>query len=117
MSSLAASRAALVSAVGAKDDYADPPACLVFSEGTDLSASLGDGSLLWQFRVSCYVPANSDLGGGDVAMNAYLATQLAILYALPYWQVVSVGPTGATQIAGSDVLAADITVRTYLTLS
>lgn len=73
--------------------------------------------MLWRFRVTLLVPANSDLGGGDVAMNAYIATQLAILYGVVGLRVESVGPTGVAQWAGSDVLAADIAVSTYVQLA
>lgn len=117
MTTLAAARTALVSAVGAKDDYADPPACLVFSEGCDMEGSTLDGSYLWRFRVACYVAANSDTAVGDVAMNTYLATQVAALRALAGWQLVSVGRTGTAELAGGSVLAADIIVLTKVTLS
>lgn len=117
MSTLAAARAALVTAVGASDDVVDPPGCMVFSEGTDFAGALGDGTLPWRFRILAYVAARSDSAAGDVLMNAYLATLVAALYALPYWRVESVGPTGVSQLAGGDLLAANITVSTYVTLA
>lgn len=117
MTTLAAARSALVTATGAKDDVVDPPGCMVFSEGADFAGMLGDGSLIWRFRILCYVAASSDNAAGDVLMNAYLATQVAALMALSYWRLESVGPTGVSQLAGGDLLAANITVSTYVTLS
>lgn len=117
MTTLAAARTALVTAVTANDDYVDPPGCMVFSEGTDFDGSTRDGQLRWTFRVMCYVAAKSDNAAGDVLMNAYLATQVGLLQALDDYRVVSVGATGTAQWAGNDVLVANINVQTYVTLS
>ena len=115
MTSLAAARTALVTAVGAKDDYADPPGCMVFSNGTDAQGTLS-GSYLWRFRVMCYVGYKADNAGADVELAAYVATKLAALQAVPY-QIDGVSPVGTRQIAGGEHLTADITVSTYVTLS
>lgn len=116
MTTLAAARSALVTAVGAKDDVVDPPGCLVFSDGADLAGTL-KGQILWRFRVMCYVAANSDNAAGDVLMNAYLATQLGIIQALAGWAPATVSATGVSSWAGSDLLTADIAVSTYVTLT
>jgi hypothetical protein len=117
MTTLAAARTALLSAVGASDDYVDPPGCMVFSEGADLSQIWGDGSLIWRWRVTCYVGYKSDSAASDVELSAYVAAKALVLLSDPVWGVVSASPATIRTIAGGDHLAADIAVFTRVTLA
>lgn len=116
MITLAAARTALVSAVGASDDYVDPPGCMVWSDGSDTKPT-GKGSVIWRFRVMCYIGYKSDSAASDVELSAYVAAKTLILIALAGWTVDGVSPVGTRDIAGGTHLTADIAVSTYVTLS
>lgn len=117
MTTLAAARAAIVTAVGASETYVDPPGCMVFSGGSDLIAPTLKGSVLWSWRVSCYVGEFKQNAESSKDLSAYVAVKLAALLALEGFSVDSVTPDTTRQIAGGDHLAADIAVSAYVTLS
>lgn len=117
MTTLAAARAALVTAVGASEAYVDPPGCMVFSNGSDLSTPTLKGSVLWSWRVMCYVGEFKQSAETSPALSAYVAAKLAALFALEGFSVDSVSPDTTRQLAGGDHLAADIAVSAYVTLS
>lgn len=117
MTTLAAARAALVTAVGASDDYVDPPGCMVFSEGSPLAPMFGDGSVPWSFRVTCYVGYKSDSAASDVELSAYVAAKTLVLLQDPVWLLSGVTPATIRSLAGGEHLTADISVSTKVTLA
>lgn len=116
MTTLAEARAALVTAVGAVDDYSDTTGCMVFSEGSPLSPVYGDGSVIWRWRVACYVGFRNNSGTSDIELGELVAAKVVILLGLAGWSLDGVSPAGTTQISGNDSLAADIAVSTKITL-
>ena len=117
MTTLAAARAALVTAVGAVDDYGDTTGCMVFSEGSPLSPMYGDGSVNWNWRVACYVGFRNNSGTADIELAELVAAKVLIIQALPGWKLDGVSASGVAQISGNDSLAADIAVSTKVTLA
>lgn len=113
MTTVAQARAALVTAVGASDAPVDPPACYVYSNGSDL-APLGGEGVEWEFRVTCSVGDYSDDAQMSAALASLVASKLATLYALAGWRVRSVGPDQIRRIAGGDQFTADIAVSTVV---
>lgn len=111
MTTLDAARDALVAAIGASPAPIDPPACYVFSNGTDMTKAGGSG-VVWEFRVTCAVGYSSDDADASAALGALVASKLAILWALGGWTIAGVGQDGVRQIAGGEQLTADIAVTT-----
>jgi hypothetical protein len=109
MTSLAQARSALVTAVSAAQSAIDPPACYVWSNGSDLT-NLGGSNVQWEFRVVCEVGYNGP--DASVALDALVAAKLVILWALPGYSVTAVTPEGISTIAGGEYLTASITVTT-----
>ena len=89
---------------------------MVWSDGSDTRPT-GKGSVIWRFRVMCYVGYKSDSAASDVALSALVAAKTLILLGLVGWTVDGVSPAGTRQIAGGEHLTADIAVSTYVTLS
>jgi hypothetical protein len=111
MTTVASARAALVTAVGASDYEIDPPACYVFSSGSDLT-NLGGRGTRWTFRVVCAVGIPGDFAQSSATLAALVEAKLQILWALAGWQVDSVGPDHTSLIAGGEQFTADIAVST-----
>ena len=115
MTSISDARSALASAVSASPFEVDPPACYVFSSGSELE-SRGGSSVEWQFRVTCAVGIRGDNATASSELAALVVTKLAILWALPGWRVLSVGPDSVRTIAGGDQFTADIAVSIVVQL-
>lgn len=113
MTTVADARAALVTAVGAAEAEVDPPACYVFSGGSDLGLA-GGTSIEWSFRVTCAVGIPGDMAQASTALATLVAAKLTILWALPGWRVISVGGDQTRQIAGGEQFTADITAVTLV---
>jgi hypothetical protein len=111
MTTVAAARTALVTAVSASEKETNGTACYVFSAGTDF-VRLGGSSTEWRFRVTCAVGWNSDIGTMEGALATLVLAKVTIVNALAGWRLVDVGPSTSRQIAGGDHLAADIAVTT-----
>lgn len=109
MTTVAQARAALVTAVGAVDAYRTPPACYVYSNGTDFTG-LGGSSVEWGFRVTCAVGWKSDDAKASTALGTLVLAKLVILQASPLYRIVSVSGDQVRQIGGADHLTADIAV-------
>lgn len=115
MTTLAAARTALVTAVGGDDDYVAPPGVFVYSSGSDVRG-IGRGQVEWLFRCTAYVGiGQADSAAASVALAAHVVSLLATLRATGY-AVVSVGPDVLRTIAGGDHLCADITVGIMVTI-
>jgi hypothetical protein len=114
--SVAAARAALVSAVGATDGPLSPPCLAVVSGGSELRG-LGGGNVEWTFRVVCYAGAYTDNAGLEDALGALVQSTLVTLRSLAGWSIVSVSPSLIRDADGGRVLAADIAVTTSVTLT
>ncbi len=111
MSTVAQARAALSSLVGASDDAIDPPACYVFSNGSEMQR-LGGVGIEWEFRVTCVVGIFGSNAQASDALATMISAKLALLNAPSVWRVISVSREGTTEVAGSKLLAADIAVST-----
>jgi len=109
MTTVVEARTALVSAVGASDYAIDPPACYVYSNGSDLTP-LGGGGIEWGFRVTCAVPYPGDDATASGALAALVAAKLTIVRALAGWRTLSVSPDQLRTIAGGEQFTADIAV-------
>ena len=109
MTTVVQARDALVAAVGAATAPIDPPACYVYSRGSDLT-SLGGGGIDWGFRVTCAVGYQSDDATASAALASLLASKLTILRALAGWRVDGVGQDQIRTIAGGEYFTADINV-------
>jgi hypothetical protein len=115
MSTIGQAQAALVSAVGASGEIVAGPACIVFSNGSDL-ARLGGAGVEWGFNVLCYVGLR-DNAVTSAELATYVQAKMVILQALAGWRIVSVGRDTIRSLAGSDLLAADIAVTTKVELT
>ena len=114
-STYAAARSALVTAVGASDEIVAGPACIVFSNGSDLER-VGGANVVWGFNILCYVGLRDNaVTSGELA--TYVQAKMVTLYALAGWSIVSVGRDTVRSLAGSELLTADIAVTTYVTLT
>ncbi len=116
MTTLGAARTALVSAVSALSDATSGTGCVVYSNGSNMQLR-GDGSALWQFRVTCYVGYQADSAQNSKDLATLVAAKLVILLSLAGWQIDSVSPDVVRSIAGGDHLSADIAVTTTVTFS
>lgn len=116
MTTSAEAHTTLSSAVGAADDIVSGPACIVFSNGSDLTA-LGGNQVEWGFRVLCYVGIKSDSQDATTALAALTYAKLVILRALAGWRIQSVSPDFTVTLAGGEHLAANIIVSTRVDLS
>ena len=115
MTTIVQARAALVTAVSAKDTFSDPPACYVYSSGSDMEL-LGGSSIRWMFRVSCVVAYQGDDADSSRALATLTQAKLAILWPLAGWSVDRVSADLATDIAGGQYFSADIDVSTVVQL-
>ena len=113
MTTILTARAALVTAVGASDRLVDPPACYVYSQGSDMTL-LGKGSIQWGFRVSCVVGYRDDDAAASKDLAGLLSAKLIILWALPGWSVDRVSADLVTDIGGGKYFSADIDVTTVV---
>lgn len=111
MTDVAAARAALVELVGASDAPVDPPACYVFSNGTDMSR-LGGTGVAWGFRVTCAVGYGGDDATASQDLAELLGAKLALLNDPSTWAIASVSSDQVRTIAGGEQLTADIAVTT-----
>ena len=111
MTTVAAARTALVTAVSASEKETQGTACYVFSAGSDFNR-LGGSSTEWRFRVTCAVGWNSDIGTMETALATQVLAKVSIINALAGWRLIDVSADVARQIAGGDHLAADIAVST-----
>ena len=111
MTSVTAARAALVALVGAVEYESDPPACYVYSQGSDMTGLGGTGKE-WAFRVTCAVGIGGGTTTGSKELAALLAQKLALLNAPSEWRIISVGSDAIRVIAGGEQLTADIAVTT-----
>jgi hypothetical protein len=84
MTTIKDARAALVTAVGALDSAGDPPACYVYSQGSDLTI-LGKASVQWTFRVACMVGYQGDDATASRDLADLVEAKLIILWALAGW--------------------------------
>ena len=115
MSTIAQAQAALVSAVSAKAEPVAPPACIVFSRGSDL-AGLGGASVEWGFNVTCYVGWRNN-AQSTAALAVLVQAKLVTLRSLAGWSIVSVSPDTIRTLAGGEMLTADIAVSTPVELA
>jgi hypothetical protein len=115
MTTIAAARDELVTAVGAVNPGVDPPACYVYSNGSDLT-SLGKSALEWGFRVTCDVGLQGDDDNQSDALSALVLAKLTILQALAGWRILSVSADQIRTIAGGDHFTADIAVSTRVNI-
>lgn len=115
MTTISEARTALVSAVSASDYEVDPPACYVYSGGSDLTP-LGGGGIEWEFRVTCAVGYQGDGATASAALASLVAAKLTILRALGGWSIVRVSPDQIRQIAGGDQFTADIAVSSRVNI-
>ena len=113
MTTILAARAALVTAVGAKDTFSDPPACYVYSGGSDMELK-GGSSIVWTFRVSCVVGYQGDDADSSRALASLTQAKLAILWPLAGWSVDRVTADLVTDIPGGTYFSADIDVSTVV---
>ena len=111
MTTIAQARAALSTLVGASDEAVDPPACYVFSNGTEFER-LGGTGVEWNFRVTCVVGIPGNNAQASDALAAMIAAKLALLNAPGTWQINGVSREGTVESAGSKLLTADIAVST-----
>ncbi len=111
MTTVAAARTALVSAVSASEKETNGTACYVTSGGTDFTR-LGGSSCEWTFRVTCAVGWNTDIGTMETALATLVAAKVAILQASSLYHMETVGAASSRQIGGGDHLTADISVTT-----
>ena len=109
MTTVAAARTALVSAVSASEKETNGTACYVTSGGTDFTR-LGGSSCEWTFRITCAVGWNTDIGTMETALATLVAAKVTILQASSVYGLVSVGTASSRQIGGGDHLTADIAV-------
>lgn len=109
MTTVAQARDALGTAVGSAAAPIDPPACYVYSNGSDLTPMGGSG-IEWGFRVTCAVGYQGDDDVASDALATLVAAKLTILWALAGWRVLGVGPDQLRTIAGGEQFTADITV-------
>ncbi len=114
MSTIAQARDALDTAVGASDEIVAGPACIVFSNGSELQR-LGGTNTEWGFNVLCYVGLR-DNRVTSTELATYVQAQMVILTALAGFRIVSVGRDTVRTLAGSDLLTADIAVTTTVAL-
>lgn len=115
MTTIAEARDALDTAVGASDEIVAGPACIVFSNGSDL-AKLGGSNVEWGFNILCYVGLR-DNRVTSTELATYVQSVMVILNALAGFRVVSVGRDTVRTLAGSDLLTADIAVTTTVLLT
>ncbi len=115
MTTLAAARSALVTAVGASDSMADPPATYVYSRGSDM-ARLGGTGVQWGFRVSCVVGYQGDDATAEASLFTLLASKLAVLIPLAGWAIERVSPSLVTDTGGGKYYSADVDVSTVVHL-
>lgn len=111
MTSIHGAREALVALVGAVEHPVDPPACYVFSNGTEMER-VGGVSHKWTFRITCAVGYGGDDATASQDLAQQVAAKLALLNAPNQWQINSVSADQIRQIAGGDQLTADISVTT-----
>lgn len=109
MTTILQARSALVTAVGASDAPIDPPACYVYSRGSDL-ASLGGGGIDWGFRVTCAVPYQGDDATASAELASLLSAKLIVMRTLAGWRIDGVGQDQIRTIAGGEQFTADINV-------
>ena len=114
MSTVVQARDALDTAVSASDEIVAGPACIVFSNGSDLT-KLGGTNVEWGFTVLCYVGLR-DNRVTSTELGTYVQAQMAILLALAGFKIVSVERDSVRSLAGSDVLSAAINVTTPVAL-
>jgi hypothetical protein len=112
---IAQARDALDTAVGASDEIVAGPACIVFSNGSDLSG-LGGANVEWGFNVLCYVGLR-DNRVTSTELAAYVQSIMVIIQALAGFRMVSVSRDTVRSLAGSDQLTADIAVTTTVLLT
>lgn len=115
MSSIAQAQSALATAVSSSSELIDPPACIVFSNGSDL-AGLGGKKVAWRFTVTCYVGWQNN-AGSTAALAALVQAKLVILWALAGFSVISVSSDTIRTLAGGEMLTADIAVSTPVELA
>lgn len=115
MTSVATARTALDTAVDASDEIVAGPACIIFSNGSDLQG-LGGSNVEWGFNILCYVGLR-DNAVTSSELATYVQAKLVILRALAGWSVLSVGRDTIRQLAGADCLTADIAVSTTVELA
>ena len=111
---IASAHAALTSAVSAAMEPIDPPACIAFSNGSDLKG-LGGASVEWRYTVTCYVGWR-DNATATAALAALVQAKLVILRALAGFSILSVSPDTIRTLAGGEILSADIAVSTPVEL-
>lgn len=111
MTSIGDARAALVALVEASENPADPPACYVYSSGSDMTG-LGGTGRSWGFRVTCAVGYVADHAGASQYLAELVDAKLALLVAPSEWGIVSVSSDQVRSIAGGEQLTADIAVTT-----
>lgn len=115
--SIAAARAALVSAVGATDGPASPPAIIVVQGGSDLKG-VGGSNVEWTYRIILMAGLYSDDAQMEDLLATMLQTALVTLRSLSGFSIVSVTPSLVRQDKdGGRTLAADIAVTTSVTLT
>jgi hypothetical protein len=114
MTTVADAHAALSTAVGAASEIVSPPACIVFSQGSDLRG-LGGSQVEWRYNVTCYV-GWQDNAGSTTELAGLVQAKLVILRALAGWAVISVTPDTIRELAGGSMLSADIAVSSKVEL-
>lgn len=77
---------------------------------------MGGDSVEWQFRVTCAVGLRGDNATASAELATLVQAKLAILWALPGWRVLSIGPDSVRTIAGGDQFTADIAVSSIVQL-
>ena len=115
MSTVAQARDALDTAVGASDEIVAGPACIVFSNGSDLTG-LGGTNVEWGFSVLCYVGLR-DNRVTSTELATYVQATMVILMALAGFKIVSVERDSVRSLAGGEQLSAAINVTTTVALS
>ena len=101
--------------MSAASEPIDPPACIAFSNGSDLTG-LGGEKVEWRFNVVCYVGWQNN-AGATAALAALVQAKLTTLRALAGWSILSVSPDTIRTLAGGEMLSADIAVSTYVELA
>lgn len=115
MTTIAQAHAALSTAVGASGEIVAGPACIVFSNGSDL-ARLGGTGVEWGFNVLCYVGFR-DNAVTSAELAGYVQAKMVILAALAGWRIVNVNADTVRTLAGSELLTAVIAVTTKVDLT
>jgi hypothetical protein len=118
MTTIVEARAALATAVGASDEFTDPPARYIYSQGSDIEilgrGASGTTGIRWVFRVSVVSSLNGDDATSSRTLAALLQTTLGVLWPLAGWSVDRVSADLVTEIAGGRYYSADIDVSTVV---